>query len=173
MNPKDIVVRSFETHEWQQYRDTRLCALNDSPDAFASTYETTSLISDSEWKNRLQRISSDSDLPLAALVNAEFAGMAWVRFSNPDDHAAYLYQMWVSTNYRGCGIARKLLHTALQWASSLGADSMRLGVTCGDTSARRLYESVGFIPVGKREPLRPASDLMVQNMELVFSDERI
>src|SRR5207302_34276 len=39
-----------------------------------------------------------------------------------------------------------------------------LGVTCGDSPARRLYTSAGFKPVGRVEPLRPMSELMVQNI---------
>lgn len=34
-----ISVRPIEAGEWRSYRDLRLQSLQDSPDAFASTYE--------------------------------------------------------------------------------------------------------------------------------------
>jgi hypothetical protein len=61
----------------------------------------------------------------------------------------------------------------MEWATALGAISMQLSVTCGDTPARKLYESAGFIPVGALEPLRPGSTLEVQAMELRINDPEI
>jgi GNAT superfamily N-acetyltransferase len=164
----DVIVRPFLQSEWQQYRDTRLSSLKDSPDAFGSVHETAALLADSEWQDRLARITPDRDLPLAGLVATEFAGMAWARFDQPEDTTVHLYQMWVSPAYRGKGLARKLLLVALAWALSQDAKSMILGVTCGDTPARKLYASVGFVAIGTPEPLRAGSDLKIQNMEYTF-----
>jgi ribosomal protein S18 acetylase RimI-like enzyme len=164
----DIIVRPFLQSEWQQYRDTRLSALQDSPDAFGSVYETAALLADSEWQDRLARITPDRDLPLAGLVGSEFAGMAWARFDQPEGTTVHLYQMWVSPAYRGKGLAHKLLLEALAWALSQDAKSMSLGVTCGDTPARKLYASVGFVTIGTPEPLRAGSELKIQNMGYVF-----
>lgn len=165
---RKITVRQFAPSEWRQYRNTRLQALKDSPDAFGSLYETTRLLPDNEWISRLAGISQNRDLPLAGLVEAEFAGMAWARFDNPEEKVAYLYQMWVSPLFRGSGLARNLLTTAMQWATLHGARAMILGVTCGDTPARKLYESAGFEPIGVPEPLRPGSEFEVQTMKYVF-----
>ncbi|MFT7246416.1 MAG: ribosomal protein S18 acetylase RimI-like enzyme [Candidatus Azotimanducaceae bacterium] len=164
----DVIVRPFIQAEWQQYRDTRLSALQDSPDAFGSVYETTALLADSEWQDRLARITPDRDLSLAGLVGTEFAGMAWARFDQPEDTIVHLYQMWVSPAHRGKGLAHKLLLEALAWALSKDAKGMSLGVTCGDTPARKLYASVGFEAIGTPEPLRTGSDLKVQTMEYMF-----
>lgn len=114
-----------------------------------------------------------NDLPLVSLVDSEIAGMAWARFNSPKDHIVHLYQMWVSPDFRGIGVARRLLDTALQWASLHGANCVRLGVTCGDTPARRLYDSTGFVPIGEPEPLHPESELLIQNMEFELSDAGI
>ena len=166
---RKITVRPFAQSEWREYRDTRLQALRDSPDAFGSVYETTSLLPDNEWIDRLARISPQKDLPLAGLVESEFSAMAWARFDESEEKVAHLYQMWVSPRFRGNGLARKLLYTAMQWATSLGASAMILGVTCGDTPARKLYNSAGFEPIGIPEPLRPGSKLEVQTMKFVFT----
>ena len=166
---KNIIVRPFEPSEWKQYRETRLTALKDSPDAFGSVLETSSLIPDSGWVDRLANISPERDLPLVGLVDSEIGGMAWANIDNPENRIAHLYQMWVAPQFRGFRLGQGLLNAAMAWAAAQGVSCMRLSVTCGDTPARKLYESAGFIPVGNPEPLRPGSDLEVQPMEYTLS----
>ena len=48
-----ITVRRFAPHEWRVYRELRLRALADSPDAFGSTYEREAARTDAEWEDRL------------------------------------------------------------------------------------------------------------------------
>lgn len=43
---------------------------------------------------------------------------------------------------------------------------VQLGVTCGETSAVRLYASEGVKAFGAPEPLRTGSPLLSQNMRL-------
>jgi len=45
----------FAPHEWRIYRDLRLRALADSPDAFGSTFERERDRPDAEWADRLAR----------------------------------------------------------------------------------------------------------------------
>jgi ribosomal-protein-alanine N-acetyltransferase len=99
--------------------------------------------------------------------------MAWARFDESGGKVVHLYQMWVSPLFRGNGLARKLLYTAMQWATSRGARAMILDVTCGDTPARKLYDSTGFESIGIPEPLRPGSKLEVQRMKFVFTEAGI
>lgn len=51
---------------------------------------------------------------------------------------------------RGKGHAARLLDTALAQAGSAGAASMFLEVAEANAPARHLYESRGFVPVGRR-----------------------
>jgi len=166
----EITIRPFIPSEWREYRDLRLRALKESPDAFGSTFEKSSLIPDSEWKARLERVSPHTDLPMAAMAGDEAVGLAWAKRENPDDDVAHLYQMWVAPEFRGAGIGRGLVDAAVNWARDRGVKAMVLDVTCGNVPAARLYESMGFRPVGTPVPLRPGSDLLEQTMELRFSN---
>ena len=164
MSVLEVVVRSFQASQWRAYRDLRLRALTDSPNAFATTLAQAELLSDQEWQRRFVDLSAEHDLPMVAEVDGEFAGMAWIHIDASAPTIAHLFQMWVAPAYRGRGVGRKLLDRAIQWVRSRGAEEVLLGVTCGDSPARRLYTSAGFKPVGRVEPLRPMSKLMVQNM---------
>jgi GNAT superfamily N-acetyltransferase len=96
----------------------------------------------------------------------ELAGMLWATFDSTNRDTVHIYQMWVAPEHRGLGVGRALLERAINWASLSGANLVALSVTCGDSVARRMYESRGFRPIGDPEPLRNGSELMLQNMVL-------
>ncbi|HEX2229661.1 MAG TPA: GNAT family N-acetyltransferase, partial [Candidatus Binatia bacterium] len=57
-------IRTFAPHEWETYRDLRLRALADSPDAFGGTLAVEKRRRDTEWANRLiSGVESRCDLP--------------------------------------------------------------------------------------------------------------
>ena len=166
MSTPEIVVRVFAPPEWKAYRDFRLRALQEAPGAFAATYADSSTMTEREWEVRLANSPRETDLPLAAEVRGELAGMAWGKIEKSAPDLARLYQMWVAPEHRGCGVGRKILQEVIEWARSRGARRVELCVTCGDSPARRLYESAGFSPIDAPGPLRPSSDLMAQTMAL-------
>ena len=164
-------IKPMSASDWSRYRDVRLRALHDSPDAFGSTYERSSRLTDADWIARLQAAQSDQTLPMAAIKDGEFMGLAWVIIEPPDKTVAHLYQMWVDPQCRGCGIGRALIETAIEWAQAIGSLSMQLEVTCGDRPARRLYDAMGFTPTGEPQPVRPGPTRLEQTMVLRFSHD--
>jgi GNAT superfamily N-acetyltransferase len=166
---RDVEVRTFVTSEWSTYRDLRLRALEDSPDAFGTTFREASDRSDDEWTSRLANLSEEADLPLVAKVADELAGLLWATFDSTSRDTVHIYQMWVAPEQRGLGVGRALLERAINWAGVNGAKLVALSVACGDSVARRMYESTGFRPIGDPEPLRIGSELMLQNMVLELS----
>ena len=164
-----VQIRSFRPTEWEVYRDVRLAALRDSPDAFGSTYTLNSTFDDDVWRARLEGLAPDADFAIAATTNDIVGGMAWVRITADEPDIAHLFQMWVAPEFRGQGVARRILHAAIEWAQRNGARTIELAVTIGASPARRLYETVGFEPVGEPEPLRDGSTLQVQPMALLIA----
>jgi len=161
-----MLIRAFAPDEWRLYRDARLAALLDSPDAFGSTHAESAARGDSAWRDRLRTIDAATDVPIAALRDGEVLGMAWATRASVESEIAHLYQMWVAPNARGEGVGRRILERALDWARTQGVRRMLLAVTIGGASARRLYESIGFRADGEPEPLQPGSALQVQPMAL-------
>jgi ribosomal protein S18 acetylase RimI-like enzyme len=161
-----LIVRQFKTTEWQAYKDLRLNALKESPEAFGSIYEDAVKNEDINWKNRLAQTSAKNDYPMVALVGDEFAGLGWVMVEPPENDVAHLYQMWVDPRFRRLGLGRALVESGINWTRSRGTKSMLLEVTCGDRPARRLYDSLGFVSKGDPVPMRSDSDCLQQLMEL-------
>jgi len=163
-------VRTFAPHEWRSYRDLRLRALAESPDAFGSTLALEQGRPDENWSARLARGTvSGTDLPLVAEVSGLAVGLAWATIDASDETIGRLYQMWVAPGFRGLGAGRLLLHAAIDWARAAKLRAFVLGVTSGNTPAMRLYTSAGFKPVGAPEPLRPGSELLEHTMRLEFN----
>ena len=162
-----ISIRPIAAHEWQKYRDIRLRALKDSPDAFGSTWEREILLTDESWSTRIAAAAKSSDNEAFFAVSGEQAhGLIWAQISEKESNVACLYQMWVDPAVRGLGVGRSLLTEALAWARRNGARHVQLGVTVADSPALKFYRSQGFLSVGKAEPLREGSGLMAQTMVL-------
>jgi ribosomal protein S18 acetylase RimI-like enzyme len=166
MNHK-LNVRTFAPNEWHIYKDLRLRALADSPDAFSRTLVEEQVRSDDVWIKRIEQgATSGWDLPLLAEVDGTPAGLAWGRIESDYPSVANLYQVWVAPNYRHLGIGKMLLDAIIAWAKAKNAKYLELGVTSADSPAMRLYIHASFKPTGKIEPLRPGSELLCQQMRL-------
>jgi ribosomal protein S18 acetylase RimI-like enzyme len=160
-------IRRFASDEWRMYRDLRLRSLADSPDAFGTTVAQAQERPKAEWSTQVVTGAiSRSDLPLLAELDGRPAGLAWVKIDASEREKAHLYQMWVAPECRHFGAGRMLLEAGIAWARSEGVHFLVLGVTCGDTPAKRLYSRAGFQPGGAPEPLRWGSTVLVQPMHL-------
>ena len=160
-------VRRLAAHEWRAYRDLRLRALADAPDAFASTLETDQQHADAHWEDRVSSAASSAwSLPLVAEDGADLVGLAWARIDPLVPQIAHVYQMWVAPASRGSGCGAMLLQAILHWARESGARTVLLNVTQGNGAAARLYSRAGFQPAGEPQPLRPGSHLLSQPMRL-------
>lgn len=160
-------VRAFAADEWRTYRDLRLRALTDSPDAFGSTLALEEGCTDAEWRERLEAgTRSPLDLPLVAEGRSGPAGLLWGKIHEAERDVARLYQMWVAPEDRRCGAGHRLLVAVIEWAIAAEVRSLVLGVTLGDTPATRLYAHSGFEWIGQPEPIRPGSALMGRSMQL-------
>ena len=165
-------VRAFQAPDWRLYRELRLSALKESPDAFGGTFAESAARPEDQWRTRLTDAPADTDLPLLGLVGDEPAGLAWGKIEVGDRDTATVYQMWVAPAHRRTGLGRLLLTSVIDWAKARDARRVLLGVTCGDSPARKLYNSVGFLPAGPPEALRAGSPLRAQPMQLALTTDR-
>jgi len=166
-------IRTLFPADWPLYRDLRLAALAESPEAFGSTLAEEAARPDDAWSARLAAPALGDyrhARPFVAELDGTPVGLAWVKLDTPDAAAASLYQVWVAPQARGQGVGAALLDAAIAWARARRATALHLGVTAGDGAAARLYLRAGFVDVGAPE-LRPGTDLSEQAMVLALGDD--
>ena len=159
-----IHVRNIRPEDWHVWRDLRLQALADSPDAFGETLNDAIQRSDSEWIASAATATKAERRLLLAEHEAQPVGMALIRVSPGDSTSADLFAMWVRPTTRRAGVGRALVDAATAWAKSQGVTQIILRVTEGNSPAERLYRSAGFVDTGAREPVRPGSPLQAHVM---------
>lgn len=150
-------VRRVLGDDWAAWRALRLRALQDSPEAFCSTYTGEAAFTEQDWRDRLDR--SRCAVLVHAAGEAIGMGAAW----SPAPDTVQVVSMWVDPAYRGCGVGRAVLHTLLAWA---GDRVVTLEVATSNSGARRLYESLGFTRTGAARPMREGSTTVVEEMVL-------
>lgn len=162
-----ISVRPVEPDEWRIYRDVRLRALLDAPNAFGSTYEAEAGRTDEMWAARISAaVASGRARVFFARDGENVCGLTWCNSSDDEQMVVNVFQMWVNPTSRGMGVARALLRAAIDWAEYVGARRVCLDVAEAEAPAMGLYMACGFRPAGEMRPLRENSALMVQPMSL-------
>ena len=130
------------------FRALRLRALQDHPEAFASSFEEEQSQPLEAATERLRRTSEDNFIA-GAFVDAQLAGMAgFRRFTGPKvRHKAHVWGMYVAPEARGRQLGRALLDEVMRRARTLpGLEDVALAVTVDNDAARRLYLAAGFVP---------------------------
>ena len=143
-----MTIERLTTDATARLRELRLRALQDSPDAFGSTYEETATRPESSWVQQLR------DLPtFVAVVDGHDVGM--VRGGSAGHDTAELISMWVAPEARRMGVGIALIDEVIAWAKSAGFTRIQLDVAEVNTPANALYERAGFLPSGNRSTLPP------------------
>jgi ribosomal protein S18 acetylase RimI-like enzyme len=137
------------------FRTVRMRALRESPHAFTNSYEEFSQQSLESTAQRFRdQINSCVNFTLGAFHDDQLVGMVgfYRETALKIQHKGSIVSMYVLPEYRSQGIARALLTEALDRARRLpGLTQVLLGVMETQTTAKRLYESLGFVVYG-REP---------------------
>jgi ribosomal protein S18 acetylase RimI-like enzyme len=163
----DVLVRRLGPGEGAAYRALRLRALEDAPDAFCSSLAEEEARPLDSWNTRLENAArSGIDLPLLAEIDGQAAGLVWAKVDGEDPGTVNLFQMWVDPAWRGRGVARALLDTAVAWARERGAHTVGLGVNSANRAAVTLYERAGFRVLGEAYPMAGAPGRLEYAMRL-------
>lgn len=162
----DATIRSLGSNEWELWRDLRLRALGDNPDAFRSTLEYESSLPEAWWVDLIA--GTPDGIQHSSWIAETDQGMVGMLAStvDPVTRVMTLWAMWVDPNARGHHIASKLFETALAWGRDHGVRMAELWVNQGNSEARTLYRRAGFRPTTETEPLRPGSPHIVIKMTM-------
>ena len=152
-------VRLVDETQWRTWRDIRLRSLQDSPDAFGSTYAREVTFTERDWRGRLDApgpavLVYDHDEPVGM-------GAGW-RY---EPGRMRIVAMWTDPRVRGRGVGTQVLDALVGWAR---AHDLRpdLCVAEGNPAARAVYERYGFVATGETAPLREGSALTTSRLVL-------
>jgi ribosomal protein S18 acetylase RimI-like enzyme len=154
-----MVIERLSPRHAAEYRALMLEAHAAHPDAFTSTVAEREKRSPAWWKARLSAGPDAARLVLGAFEGSTLIGAVGLSFERREKarHKATLFGMYVRPPWRGRGIGRQLVLSALAHASERpGVTVIQLTVTEGNAHAVALYESCGFIRFGV-EPMAIAA----------------
>ena len=163
----DAVLRPFESSEWETWRELRIRATRDSPDASAETVEELLEHEEGWWIDLVVKtVEHHRGLLAGAFVGDAPVGMAFGKVDA--DHTTHgLGGMWVAPEARGKGIGRALAEYVIDWGAAFGVDRYELWVTDGNDGAEELYRSLGYRRTNSTRPLRDGSERTIVLMERV------
>jgi ribosomal protein S18 acetylase RimI-like enzyme len=145
-------IRPLTGDDTPEFRELRLRALRDHPDAFSSDAEKFEKTPLPDIKSRLSGEGQHADnFTLGAYIDGRLIGMVGLmREQNTKlQHKAFIWGVYVAPEARGSGVARALMQEAISRARRLdGLEMLYLGVRSDNTAARSLYLSLGFAVYG-------------------------
>jgi ribosomal protein S18 acetylase RimI-like enzyme len=147
----DAVVTRVGRGDWPLIRDLRLRALRTDASSFGSTYEAEAAYSEQQWRDwAAEDATGDEYATFIARQGTQPVGMVAAYRDEVQRDLFHIVAMWVAPEVRRTGIGRLLLGQIEAWIRSCGGSAVQLSVTTAATAARRLYESAGFAPDGRR-----------------------
>lgn len=164
---KRMRIRPLNPEDVMSFRQLRLRALRDHPDAFGTSYEEALSLSIEEMAERLKP-SPDAFILGAFDLEGQLVGMVgFYRESGMKKrHKGVIWGMYCLPEYRGKGVGKALLAEAVNRARRMkDLDLITLRVVASNVSAKRLYTSLGFWTWGKEpKSLKIGSSYMDQEL---------
>jgi ribosomal protein S18 acetylase RimI-like enzyme len=140
----DLQIRRLETADAALYREIRLEALKQNPEAFGSTFERES----DKPPSWFEAAVSQRDI-FGAFLQGTLAGIAGYAAQESPKHAhkGVLWGMYVRPAARNSGLGKRLVEAVLDHARER-VEALQLTVVSENEAARRLYGSLGFVEYG-------------------------
>ncbi|MGO1976320.1 GNAT family N-acetyltransferase [Brachybacterium tyrofermentans] len=158
-----ISAKVLAPDDWPVWRELRLRALTEDPEAFSSTLERALARDGDGGPERETYWRGYFRLPGAAFIAVQSdgcegistgagvpAGMARLLTTSTPGEPAEVLSVWVAPEHRGHGVGRALIAACVgHLAAHHPKTRLRLAVVETNRPARRLYESCGFGVIGR------------------------
>jgi ribosomal protein S18 acetylase RimI-like enzyme len=154
MQSLPVEIIKLPPEDWRVYRQLRLEALRESPQAFGSTYQDQITRPDQFWISRLEEAQKGQESWLLfARTGGKLVGMigAYRKEASDGENPAQeveIIAVYVTLSERGRGLSRLLMSAILGVLRENGIQKAYLGVNENQIPAVRLYQSFGFRKIG-------------------------
>lgn len=141
-------IRRLNGEDAAIYRDIRLDGLQNYPEAFGSSYEEEITFSLEFFANRLM---NKGNFTFGAFEKKQLVGVVTLILEQKKKlkHRGNIVAVYVKTENRGMGLAKKLMQEAIKQANELKeVEQLYLAVVSDNERAKKLYQSLGFKTYG-------------------------
>ncbi len=136
-------LRLITDEDWERWRNLRLAALRESPEAFCASLRDWEDADEARWRGRLREV------PFNAIVEIDGAPAGMVSAETIAPDGVELLSLWVAPQARGRGIGDALVRAVIDWAAAHGASHVELEAIVGNAPALELYRRSGFVALGE------------------------
>ena len=147
----DIKVRVLQEDEWQLYREARLAALRDAPEAFVARHEDEASCGDDVWRLRMTRARR-----IIAERGDDIVGLVCLGLHNENPETGEVFALWTAPTVRGEHVAHALVSAAALKAAQDGCRLLYFWAGSDNASAIGFASHFGFRPTAERRPVRVA-----------------
>jgi ribosomal protein S18 acetylase RimI-like enzyme len=158
-------IRRLNIGEADLYRSVRLESLRESPEAFASSYESALSRTHESWLAQADASAAGRDRATFVVLEGQAIGLAALYRNDDLSNEGELIQVWVSPGSRGGKVATDLMDTVFHWAASNGFGMIRAEVTSNNSRALRFYENYGFVRTNPDKSPDESSYILTMKVE--------
>ena len=164
-------IRKLTSDDAEVYWDLRLEALQQDPEAFATTYEDAI-----SRVNPLERVESNLDsensATLGAFIDNELVGVMTIAEEGAPKlrHRVNLFAVYVTPKVRGKRVGTALLQEVVKYTKQMPlVEKINLTVVSTNKAAIKLYEKVGFKSFGLEHHAMKMNDTYVDEIYMSLS----
>lgn len=147
----DIDVRILGEDDWPLYREVRLAALEDAPEAFVARHEDEAALDDDVWRERMNLSHR-----IVAERNGTTVGVVSLGLHGDDPKLGEVFALWTAPSSRGARVARGLVEVAARRSAADGRERLYFWAGSDNAAAIGFASSFGFRPTSERRPVRVA-----------------
>ena len=145
MDNPAVEIITLRVDEWPLYKQIRVEAVTDSPQAFGSNREQQLVHPDSFWQKRLEDAArGESQWLLFARSAGDLVGMIGAYRDENTSQEATVISVYVTPSARGRGISALLMKAILEKLRQAGMRKVWIGVNIEQKAALHLYQKTGF-----------------------------
>ncbi len=143
-----MIIRQAQEHDAERYRELRLRALQEHPEAFGSDYAETLTRPLERWRDMLRPIPGKASFVVER--NNELGGITVIVAEDGVKvaHTAHIYSVYVRPEWRGQDLGQMLMQACMAWAHQHSIMQLKLSVTATNIPAIALYLKCGFSVYG-------------------------
>lgn len=151
IHKQNVTIRPAREEDLEEYRELRLEALREHPEAFSADYESDLNLPMEYWRNRLlDNLGDKNGIIVFSTLESRLVGMTglFLGSSPKTRHEGLIWGVYVRPEARGLRLAAGMIEQCTIWGRRRGVKHVKLGVTTTNGAAIRAYLYAGFSVYG-------------------------